>query len=61
MEQLRTPTRIVWGEQDQWLPVDVSAAIESRLSAADRILVPSAEHFSPEDQPAQVAIIDFVR
>jgi pimeloyl-ACP methyl ester carboxylesterase len=55
LAEMRTPTRIVWGEQDRWLPVGVSAEILDRLPAADRILVPGAGHFSPEDQPARVA------
>lgn len=59
---MTTPTRIIWGERDRWLPVEVSADIESRLPAADRVLIPAAGHFSPEDQPAQVgeAIADFL-
>lgn len=62
LDGMRTPTRIVWGELDRWLPVDVSAAIQSRLPVADRVLIPSAGHFSPEDQPTQVAeaLADFV-
>lgn len=55
LDGMRTPTRIVWGENDRWLPVDVSAAIRARLSTADRVLVPAAGHFSPEDQPTRVA------
>lgn len=59
---MTTPTRIVWGEHDRWLPVEVSAAIESQLPAADRVLIPAAGHFSPEDQPSLVAeaIADFL-
>lgn len=62
LEAMQTPTRIVWGELDRWLPIEVSAAIQSRLPVADRVLVPSAGHFSPEDQPSQVAeaIADFI-
>ena len=55
LDRLRTPTRVVWGEQDRWLPVEVSAAIQSRLPEADRVVVPAAGHFSPEDQPTLVA------
>jgi len=51
---MTTPTRIVWGAHDRWLPVEVSAAIESRIPHADRVVIPSAGHFSPEDQPHQV-------
>ncbi len=55
LSRMRTPTRVVWGEQDRWLPVDVSVAIQSRLPEADRVVVPAAGHFSPEDQPTRVA------
>ena len=62
LDEMATPARIVWGEHDQWLSVDVSAEIQSRLPVADRVLIPDAGHFSPEDQPTKVAeaIIDFV-
>lgn len=55
LDQLQTPTRIIWGAQDTWLPPDYGAAIEARLPAADRIVIPDAGHFCPEDQPAAVA------
>lgn len=63
LDAMATRTRIVWGEQDRWLPVEVSATIQSRLPNADRVLIPYAGHFSPEDQPAEVAeaIADFLR
>jgi pimeloyl-ACP methyl ester carboxylesterase len=62
LDTMRTPTRIVWGDNDRWLPVEVSAAIQARLPTADRVLIPAAGHFSPEDQPTRVAeaIIDFL-
>jgi pimeloyl-ACP methyl ester carboxylesterase len=61
LDTMQTPTRIVWGEHDRWLPLDVSAAIQARLPNADRVVVPDAGHFSPEDQPIRVAeaIADF--
>ena len=62
LDGMQTPTRVVWGEQDRWLPVEVSATIQSRLPQADRVVVPAAGHFSPEDQPNGVAeaIADFM-
>lgn len=62
LDRMHTPCRIVWGERDQWLPAEVSAAIQARLPGADRVLVPAAGHFSPEDNPTQVAdaIADFL-
>jgi pimeloyl-ACP methyl ester carboxylesterase len=57
-----TPTRIIWGELDVWLAPEVSAQIERRLPAADRVMVPDAGHFSPEDQPNAIAeaLVDFL-
>lgn len=62
LEEMQTPTRIIWGEKDQWLTIEVSVEIEARLPDADRIVVPDAGHFSPEDQPGHVAraIADFL-
>ncbi|MGI8876430.1 MAG: alpha/beta fold hydrolase [Egibacteraceae bacterium] len=59
---MQTPTRIVWGEQDRWLPLEVSAEIQARLPNADRVVIPGAGHFSPEDQPTKVAqaLADFL-
>jgi len=63
LDQMATPTRIVWGEADRWLPIEVSAAIESRLPYADRVVIPDAGHFSPEDEPGRVAeaIVGFLQ
>jgi pimeloyl-ACP methyl ester carboxylesterase len=63
LEQLQTPTRILWGAHDTWLSPGYGAAIEARLPTADRIVIPDAGHFSPEDQPAAVAaaLDDFLR
>ena len=63
LNDMTTPTRIVWGDHDAWLDPEISAQIETRLPAADRIVVPNAGHFSPEDRPAEVAqaLVDFLR
>jgi pimeloyl-ACP methyl ester carboxylesterase len=62
LDTMQTPTRIVWGGQDRWLPVEVSARIEARLPVADRVVIEGAGHFSPEDQPERVAreLLDFL-
>ncbi len=63
LADLTTPTRIVWGEHDRWLPVAVSADLEATLPHADRVLISEAGHFSPEDQPGKVAdaMLEFLR
>jgi pimeloyl-ACP methyl ester carboxylesterase len=55
LRDMTTPTRIVWGEHDAWLAPELSGEIEARLPVADRVLIPEAGHFSPEDQPGDVA------
>ncbi len=62
LDEMHTPTRIVWGEQDRWLPLHVSADIQARLPNSDLVVIPAAGHFSPEDQPSKVveALADFL-
>jgi pimeloyl-ACP methyl ester carboxylesterase len=59
---MTTPTLLVWGEHDRWLPPEVCGAIQARLPDAVRVLIPAAGHFAPEDQPVRVAeaLIDFL-
>jgi pimeloyl-ACP methyl ester carboxylesterase len=53
--QLRAPVLVVWGEQDAWLPVEVSERIEAAIPGAERIVLEVAGHFSMEDRPEAVA------
>jgi pimeloyl-ACP methyl ester carboxylesterase len=55
LDRVTIPTCIIWGAHDAWIDPKISAEILSRLPAADRVLVPDAGHFSPEDEPARVA------
>lgn len=48
-------TLVVWGEQDAWLPVEVSERIAGLIPGAERVVIPAAGHFSMEDEPEQVA------
>ncbi len=59
---MTTPTLVVWGEHDRWLPPEVSGEIEALLPDAVRVLIPAAGHFAPEDQAVLVAnaVIDFL-
>lgn len=57
-----TPTLLIWGEQDAWLDPSLATEIQHRLPDAERVLIPRAGHFSPEDQPDLVtsALADFL-
>ena len=48
------PARIVWGEQDQALGLDLLAVAQEALSVDDAIRLP-AKHFLQEDQAQAIA------
>jgi pimeloyl-ACP methyl ester carboxylesterase len=45
---------VLWGERDQFLPIDTVARPLARLLGAAVVLLPGA-HFTPLDCPAEVA------
>jgi pimeloyl-ACP methyl ester carboxylesterase len=49
------PTLLVWGQEDIWLPVEVSERIMGLVPGAQRLVIPGAGHFCMEDQPQHVA------
>lgn len=55
LETIEAPVLIVWGEEDAWLPVEVSERIAARLPHAERVVLARAGHFSMKDQPEAVA------
>jgi pimeloyl-ACP methyl ester carboxylesterase len=56
------PTTIIWGDQDDWLPLDLADRLSSAIPGAAKITIPAAGHFAMEDQPKAVtnAILDAI-
>jgi pimeloyl-ACP methyl ester carboxylesterase len=52
--EIRCPVRILWGEQDSWIPVDRGRDLTSRIPAATLHIVPGAGHLVQEDAPEAV-------
>lgn len=52
---IEVPALIVWGEDDAWLPVEMSERIAARIPGARCLVVPEAGHFCMEDQPQRLA------
>ena len=52
---VRIPTLVLWGKQDEWLSPGVARRIADAIPDARLSLVPGGGHFLPEDQPARVA------
>lgn len=48
------PVLLVWGDSDQWLPLEKGEHLASLLPKSELIVVPDAGHFAMEDQPQLV-------
>lgn len=57
-----TPTLIIWGEADQWIPLDVGRRFENEMSNAVLTVIPQCGHIPQEEKPEETArlILDFI-
>jgi pimeloyl-ACP methyl ester carboxylesterase len=53
--EIRTPTLVLWGEQDNWLDPDLGRRLQGAIPDARLSLIANAGHFLPEDQPGPMA------
>ena len=53
--EIRTPTLVLWGEQDNWLDPDFGRRLHEAIPDARLSLIANAGHFLPEDQPGPMA------
>jgi pimeloyl-ACP methyl ester carboxylesterase len=51
---LRCPVQIVWGEQDQWIPLERGRALAAAIPGARFQMVPHAGHLVQEDAPEAI-------
>jgi pimeloyl-ACP methyl ester carboxylesterase len=61
LPSITVPVRIVWGENDAWLPPSTAERLRELILASDLVLLPDTGHFAMEDSPQQVAatLFDF--
>ena len=61
LPSISVPVRIVWGENDAWLPPDMAERLHDLIPNSDLILLPETGHFAMEDSPQEVAatLFDF--
>jgi pimeloyl-ACP methyl ester carboxylesterase len=52
----RLPTKIIWGKNDDWLPVDIAEKLQKTLDAHELIMVEEAGHLIQYDQPSRLAV-----
>ncbi|WP_434562336.1 alpha/beta hydrolase [Pseudomonas sp. Z5-35] len=52
--QVRCPTQILWGEDDQWIPIERGRALHTMIPGAQFHPVPNAGHLVQEDAPEAI-------
>ena len=52
--QMRCPVRILWGEEDTWIPIERGRQLASRIPGATLRNLPAAGHLVQEDAPEAV-------
>ena len=52
----RSPTKIIWGKDDAWLPVEIAHRLENALDAQEVVVVEEAGHLIQYDQPSRLAV-----
>jgi len=51
IHEIKVPTMILVGEEDQGMPAAMSRAIQERISGSELVTIPSASHLSNMEQP----------
>jgi pimeloyl-ACP methyl ester carboxylesterase len=61
LPSITVPVRIVWGENDAWLPPATAEHLHELIPTSDLILLSDTGHFAMEDSPQEVAatLFDF--
>jgi pimeloyl-ACP methyl ester carboxylesterase len=59
---IRCPTLILWGEADQWLPIEGGYRLQKRIPSARFQAVPGSGHLMQEDAPEAIvgAVLRFL-
>ena len=52
--EMRCPVTILWGEEDQWIPIADGRELARRMSDAPFTPVPNAKHLMQEDAPEAI-------
>jgi pimeloyl-ACP methyl ester carboxylesterase len=55
--EIRCPIAIVWGEQDQWIPLRDGRELARRIPSAAFHVVPNAKHLVQEDAPEAIVSV----
>lgn len=61
--EMRCPVTILWGRDDEWIPVERGRELARRIPNAQFRVVPEAKHLVQEDAPEAIVgtVLDFTR
>ena len=51
-----SPTKIIWGQDDAWIPVETAQRLKKALNAEDLVIIEEAGHLVQYDQPGKLAL-----
>ena len=62
LAELKVPTLILWGRQDDFLPVDYATRFAAEIPGSKLVMLEDVRHFLFEDEPERCAreVIDFL-
>lgn len=62
LQNVSCPVRVIWGEQDTWIPPATAGRLQSLIPGAEVRLIKEAGHFVADDAPDEVlaAVSDFL-
>jgi len=62
ISEIKNRTLIIWGENDEWIPVESGHKFRKDLSNSTLVILPECGHIPQEEKPEQTAkiIIDFI-
>lgn len=55
LPSISVPVRLVWGENDAWLPASTAERLHDLIPGSDLVLLSETGHFAQEDSPQRVA------
>lgn len=53
--EIRCPVQILWGEEDEWIPIDRGRELHAMIPGSSFVSIPNAGHLMQEDAPEAIA------
>jgi pimeloyl-ACP methyl ester carboxylesterase len=50
------PVKIIWGKEDQWIPMETAFRLKEKLNARDVVLIEDAGHLVMYDQEGKLGL-----